>query len=257
MEKRRTSPIRRRARPRPKRIWRRVSRATNSRGRIADRVTRSCSPTWCRFLDVLSDSRFPIFRCDGAPISSEEPTVKIRMLMVLGAVAVVAAACGSDDGDAAATTTTVATTTTTTVATTTTTTVAKTTTTTVAETDIPTSPVTPGEDPEVDAIVQTYLVVFDSTTTYEEKEPYVTDLSGLEATVEAYASAGDSVGGIALRADEVGIDGDMAKVIYSFLFGGNPAYTGLEGEAVLTDAGWQVTREFFCNIMTSARVGCP
>lgn len=191
--------------------------------------------------------------------------MKMRMLVVMGAVAVVAAACGSDDGGAATTTTTVAETTTTTVAETTTTTIAETTTTTVAETtttaaaetDIPTSPVVPGEDPEVDAIVETYIVVFDSTTTYEEKEPFVTDLSGLEATVEGYAAAGDSFGGIALQADEVGIDGEMAKVVYSFLFGGNPAYTDLVGEAVLTDAGWQVTREFFCDIMTSARVGCP
>ena len=52
-------------------------------------------------------------------------------------------------------------------------------------------------------------------------------------------------------------DGDEAKVIYSFLFAGSPAYTDLEGDAVRTDVGWQITREFFCDIMTSARVGCP
>lgn len=187
-------------------------------------------------------------------------TLAIAVLLV----ALVASACGSDDGSGAeseTTTTTAAPTTTTTVPETTTTvaetttTVAETTTTTSA--DIPTAPVVPGEDEDVDAIVEAYLAVFDSTTTFEEKALYVTDLAGLEDTVVAYEAAGEAVGGIQLRADEVGIDGDQARVIYAFLFAGNPAYTDLEGDAVLTDAGWQVTREFFCEIMASARVGCP
>ncbi|MDJ0952181.1 MAG: hypothetical protein QNJ81_00750 [Acidimicrobiia bacterium] len=187
--------------------------------------------------------------------------MKAKILVLVGAVAVVVAACSSDDGSTEATSTTIAETTTT-VAETTTTTVAETTTTvaettTTTEAGIATSPVVPGENADVDAIVAAYLVVFDSTTTYDEKQPYVTDLSGLESTVEAYETAGESVGGIALQADEVGIDGENAKVIYSFLFAGNPAYTDLDGEAVRTEAGWQVTREFFCDIMASARVGCP
>jgi hypothetical protein len=116
--------------------------------------------------------------------------------------------------------------------------------------------VVPGADADVDAIVEAYLVVFDSTTSYDEKAPYITEPAGLEDTVIRYAEAGEDVGGIALSADEVGIEGNAARVIYSFLFAGNPAYTDLEGEAVQTDAGWQVTREFFCDIMASARVGC-
>jgi hypothetical protein len=115
----------------------------------------------------------------------------------------------------------------------------------------------PGADEDVDAIVEVYTVVFDSTTSYEEKAPYVTDFEGLEETVLAYEAAGEAMGGIALAADEVGIDGDEAKVIYSFLFAGSTAYTDLEGDAVRTEVGWQITREFFCDIMTSARVGCP
>lgn len=189
-------------------------------------------------------------------------TLAITVLLV----ALVASACGTDGGSGAesetTTTTAAPTTTTTTTVPETTTTVAETTTT-VAETTtttsaaIPTSPVVPGEDEDVDAIVEAYLVVFDSTTTFEEKSPFVTDLAGLEDTVVAYEAAGEAVGGIQLRADEVGIDGDQARVLYAFLFAGNPAYSDLEGDAVLTDAGWQVTREFFCEIMASARVGCP
>ena len=114
----------------------------------------------------------------------------------------------------------------------------------------------PGEDQDVDDIVEAYLVVFDSATTFEEKAPFITDPTGLEGTVEAYAAAGDDVGGISLQADEVGIDGNDARVIYSFLFAGNPAYSDLEGDAVLSDAGWQITAEFFCEIMGLARVGC-
>ncbi|MCL1592839.1 MAG: hypothetical protein M3132_00625 [Actinomycetia bacterium] len=190
-----------------------------------------------------------------------------RLVVLVVGIALVAAACSAAE-EVAAPTTTVAITTTSTV-TSTTTTVAPTTTVTPTTTSQPpsttttvadlieTSPVVPGEDPDVDAIVETYLVVFDSTTSFEEKAPFITDASGLEETVDKYASAGDDVGGIALQADEVGIDGTDARVIYSFLFAGNPAYSDLEGEAVFTDAGWQVSREFFCGIMDSARVGCP
>lgn len=184
--------------------------------------------------------------------------MRIKMLTVAIVLAVVATACADDASEPADTTVTTAeaTTTTTTTVPATTTTVAATTTT-EAEAEIETSPVVAGEDEDVDAIVLAYTVVFDSTTSYEEKAPYVVDFEGLESTVTAYAEAGAAMGGISLSADEVGIDGDNARVIYSFLFAGNPAYSDLEGSAVRTDAGWQISREFFCNIMTSARVGCP
>lgn len=184
-----------------------------------------------------------------------------RWILLVVLVALPAAACGAS-GDVAApdTTTTQATTTTTEAPTTTTTSTTTTlppTTTTTESDEIKTSRVVPGEDSDVDAIVEAYLVVFDSTTTFEDKTPYITDATGLEETVVKYAAAGDDVGGIALQADRVGIEGDTARVIYSFLFAGNTAYSDLEGEAVLTDDGWQITREFFCEIMGLARVGCP
>lgn len=187
-----------------------------------------------------------------------------RSIVLVAVAALLAAACGTSE-EASAPDTTVAPDTTTTKATTTTsvaptttstsTTLAPATTTTTVD-GIETSPVVPGEDQDVDDIVEAYFVVFDSGTTFEEKSPYIADPAGLEATVDAYAAAGDAVGGITLQADEVGIQGDEARVIYSFLFAGNPSYSDLEGTAVLTEAGWQITTEFFCEIMELARVGC-
>jgi hypothetical protein len=188
-----------------------------------------------------------------------------RSIALAVLLAVLAVACSSTEEVAApdttgtkatSTTTTKAPTTTTATTTSPTTTLPPVTTTTEADV-IETSPVVPGEDPDADAIVEAYFVVFDSATNYDEKVPFITDAAGLEETVVKYAAAGDDVGGIALQADEVGIDGNEARVIYTFLFAGNPTYTDLEGEAVLTDDGWQISREFFCQIMASARVGCP
>lgn len=194
-----------------------------------------------------------------------------RLIAIGVTAALVAAACGSsaDDENAAATTTSAGETTTTAgvtttapeVSTTATTQAPSTTTaaptTTAGTPDIPTAPVVPGEDEDVDAIVEAYSVVFDSTTSYEEKVPYLVEPEGLEETVAKYSETGESFGGVTLEATAIGIAGDEARVIYDFLFGGNPAYPDQEGDALRTEAGWLITREMFCSIMTSARVGCP
>lgn len=201
----------------------------------------------------------------GAELPETQVWSMKRSIALAVLLSVLAVACSASEEVAApdttgtkatSTTTTKAPTTTTSTTTSTTTTLPPATTTTEADV-IETSPVVPGEDPDVDAIVEAYFVVFDSATNYDEKVPFITDAAGLEETVVKYAAAGDDVGGIALQADEVGIDGNEARVIYTFLFAGNPTYTDLEGEAVLTDDGWQISREFFCQIMASARVGCP
>lgn len=181
-----------------------------------------------------------------------------RSIVLVVLVAIVTAACAaSEDAAAPDTATTQAPTTTTQAPITTTTTTLPSTTTTTEADEIQTSRVVPGEDADVDAIVEAYRVVFDSATTFEEKAPFITDVAGLEETVTKYIAAGDEFGGITLQADRIGIEGDDALVIYSFLFAGNAAYSDLEGEAVLTDEGWQIPREFFCTIMVLARVGCP
>ena len=179
-----------------------------------------------------------------------------KIIVLAGALAIVAAACASSTETpttvaADAPTATVATTTTSPPATTTappTTTSPTTTTTTEA----------PGDTgPDVDAITTAYEIVFSSETTFEEKEPLIDDPTGLEETVTQYQETGASMGGVALDAKSITINGDTADVTYDLLFGGNPTYPNLKGDAVLIDGTWKVTREMFCSLMSSARVGCP
>ncbi len=185
-----------------------------------------------------------------------------RLLSLVLGFALVAAACGSDDtsggdGAASATTTTVAAvTTTTTTAPATTTTVAPATTTTTT-TAAPAGGIVVGEDAEVDAVVLAYTTALDSVSTYEEKAPYIDDPSGLEGTIAEYLKTGESMGGIGVLPTAVVIDGDTAVVTYDLLFGGNPTYPDLTGDAVKTADGWKITRAGFCSLMSSARVGCP
>ncbi|MBT8193173.1 MAG: hypothetical protein HKO63_09660 [Acidimicrobiia bacterium] len=182
-----------------------------------------------------------------------------RLLPLMFVLALVAAACGSDetsDAGASATTTTVAaaTTTTTTAPATTTTAAPATTTTTAAAAG---GGIVAGEDPEVDAVVAAYTIALDSVSPYEDKVPYIDDPSGLEDTIAKYLETGQSMGGIGVLPTDVVIDGDTATVTYDLLFGGNPTYPDLTGEAVKTAEGWKITRAGFCSLMSSARVGCP
>ena len=168
-----------------------------------------------------------------------------RGLLVISVVALLAAACGGSADDAAsepAPTTTVASTTT----------AAPTTTTTAAP-----APIVPGEDPDIDAIVNAYSVAFDSVSDYTAKAIHIDDPSGLEETVAGYLTTGETMGGVAVLVTAVVVDGSEAEVTYDLLFNENPTYPDLSGTAVLTDDGWKVPRPVFCSLMTSARVGCP
>ncbi len=168
------------------------------------------------------------------------------------AMALVVAACSSDD--AGETTTTEAPATTTTEAPATTTSVAPETTTTTEAPSIPTTPYVPGEDADADELHDLYAVVFDSSTSYEDKAPLIDDPEGLEGTVAAYATAGDQVGGITLEVTATGVEGDAAAVMYDLQFAGNPFQMDQEGTAVRIDGTWKVTRDYFCEIMRLARV---
>jgi hypothetical protein len=176
------------------------------------------------------------------------------------ALAVVAAGCGGSDtadepatSEAPAPTTTIATTTT---APTTTTTTASTTTV-AATTTVAGGGIVPGEDADVDAVVNAYQIVFSSETTYDEKVPYLVEPEGLEETVSQYQQTGDAMGGVELAPSAVTINGETAEVTYDLLFGGTPTYPDLVGDAVLIDETWMITRDMFCGMMASARVGCP
>ena len=85
----------------------------------------------------------------------------------------------------------------------------------------------------------------------------VVEPEGLEETVEGYQGIGTQMGGVSVQIDEITVNGDEAEIKYTLLFGGNPTYSDLTGSAVRTDAGWQISRDMFCGLMTSARVGCP
>ena len=155
-----------------------------------------------------------------------------RSIVMVVLIAIVAAACSaSEEAAVPETTTTEAAAITTTEAptTTATSTTAPSTATTVASDGIETSPVVSGEDPDVDAIVDMYGVVFDSATSFDEKAPFITDATGLEETVGKYAAAGDGMGGIELQPDRVGIDGNDARVVYSLLFAGDHDVFGSRG----------------------------
>jgi hypothetical protein len=177
-----------------------------------------------------------------------------RFLSLVVGLALVAAACGSDDSssDAGSSSETTVQTTTTTTAPTTTTTTAPTTTT-AAEA----GGIVPGQDAEVDAIVLAFTTALDSETPYDDKAGFIEDPTGLEDTVAKYLETGQSMGGIGVEVTGVEITGGTAAVTYDLLFGGNPTYPDLTGEAIKTDGAWKITRTGFCSLMSSARVGCP
>jgi len=115
----------------------------------------------------------------------------------------------------------------------------------------------PGEDPDVDAVVVAYTTAFDSESDYATKAPFIDDPTGLEETVDKYLTTGEMMGGIGVLVTSVVVNGEEADVVYDLLFGGNPTYPDLPGTAVLTADGWKVPRTVFCDLMSSARVGCP
>ena len=119
------------------------------------------------------------------------------------------------------------------------------------------SAIVPGADPELDAVVAAYTIVFDSATRYAEKAPFLPEAGSVKATVEGYAKAGEAVGGIKLVPKAVTIDGDNATVIYDVLFAGTAVYNGLSGSAVKVDGAWTITKAEFCGFMSSARNPCP
>ncbi|MCL1586781.1 MAG: hypothetical protein M3092_00050 [Actinomycetia bacterium] len=186
-------------------------------------------------------------------------TTMKRVSVLIAAIAIVATACSSaSDASriAEATTTSASSVATTMVEPTTTTTTADLTTTTL-RTPTTTSAFAPASDEDAAEITALYEIVFSSETTYEEKAPLIDDPSGLEETVAKYTETGETLGGVGLVAKTITVGGDLASVTYDLLFSGNPTYPDLTGDAIRVDGAWLVTREMFCSIMTSARVGCP
>ena len=107
------------------------------------------------------------------------------------------------------------------------------------------------------AITDAYSVAFNSESTFEQTASYLVAPEGLEETVTGYQETGTQMGGVSVEIDEIDVNGDEAAIEYTLFFGGNPTYSGLSGTAVRTEDGWQISREMFCRLMMSARVGCP
>jgi len=107
------------------------------------------------------------------------------------------------------------------------------------------------------AAADAWAVVFDSTSSFDDKAPHLEDAEALRTTIEAYAAAGSGMGGISLDPTLVQLADAGATVTYDVLFGTSPAYTALEGEMELVDGVWVVSRDEFCSFMASARTPCP
>ncbi|MFN3216857.1 MAG: iron-siderophore ABC transporter substrate-binding protein [Acidimicrobiales bacterium] len=109
---------------------------------------------------------------------------------------------------------------------------------------------------ETEAAAAAWSVVFDSTTSFEDKAPHLEDADALASTIEAYTEAGSMMGGISLAPTDVTVEGDTATITYDVLFGENPAYGDQTGEMTLVDGVWTVSRDEFCGFMASARNPC-
>ncbi len=171
-------------------------------------------------------------------------TVRISALAAM--FVLVTASCGGDDGSArpsaspAATASSAATT--------------ATTATTASPTSL--SEIVDGIDPDADAAAQAWTTVFDSTTPVEAKLAFLAEPEAHRSTLEAYAGAGQGVGGITLAPTAVEVEGDTAMITYEVRFAGNLAYGDQEGTLTRGPDGWVVPTEELCSFMAEARVPC-
>lgn len=107
-----------------------------------------------------------------------------------------------------------------------------------------------------DAAAAAWSLVFDSSVPFADKADHLENAAALQATVEAYTVAGESMGGITLVPTDTVVDGDTATITYDVMFGGTAAYTALTGEIALVDGTWTVSQAEFCAFMASARNAC-
>jgi hypothetical protein len=112
------------------------------------------------------------------------------------------------------------------------------------------------DDPEQEAAAEAWSEVFDTSVPVERKAEHLPDAAALQPTLQAYAAAGEGVGGISLRPTDVAVDGDTAEITYDVLFGGNVAYSGQTGSVDRVDDTWVVGRDAFCAFTASARAPC-
>ncbi|MEO1061611.1 MAG: hypothetical protein AAFZ07_09350, partial [Actinomycetota bacterium] len=131
-------------------------------------------------------------------------------------------------------------------------------TTTASETTGPDTTTAPAVELDADqqAVADAWSAVFDSTVPFDDKAPHLAEAEALRETVDAYASTGDTFGGISLVPTAVLVEGESATVTYDVFFGENAAYDALSGAVQRVDGVWVVSREEFCGFMASARTPC-
>ena len=78
----------------------------------------------------------------------------------------------------------------------------------------------------------------------------------MEATLAAYATAGQQLGGVTLEPTKVDIAASVATVTYDIEFAGKPAYQAQTGTLAQAGSGWIVTTAQFCSFMSLARTPC-
>ena len=108
-----------------------------------------------------------------------------------------------------------------------------------------------------EAAAAAFALVFDSTVEFADKADHLEDAAALQATVEAYTTAGSAMGGISLVPTATVVDGDTATITYDVMFGPASAYTDQTGTITKVGEVWMVSRTEFCAFMASARNSCP
>lgn len=113
------------------------------------------------------------------------------------------------------------------------------------------------DDPEVQAAVDAFALVFDSTADWEAKAPHLEDAGVLQEPNESFRQAGSVLGGIKLEPTAAAIAGDTVTVTYDVFFGPIAAFDGLTRTITLVDGRWTVSRSDFCDVLSSAGTRCP
>ena len=117
-------------------------------------------------------------------------------------------------------------------------------------------PEPPPPSPDEAAAMAAWAVVFDSAAEFADKAPHLEDAANLEASNAAYAATGEGMGGVSLEPTAASVDGDTATITYNVLFGGNPAYSDLNGEISRVGGTWVVSRATYCGFLASAGTPC-
>jgi hypothetical protein len=118
----------------------------------------------------------------------------------------------------------------------------------------------PPDDRAVDAVIGAYATVFGATTDDAARTEALQDGSTIGHLIhQARARFPQASDGVVIEALRF-VEADLAEVRFSVLLGSGPLGAGgfpFEGQAVLRDGRWQVSRQTFCQLLAMAGVHCP